>query len=192
MFHMKQSLTPKQKDKIEAYILLLKTYNETTNIYSKKAYDKLDFHVADCINIAELCENKHQSITDLGSGSGLPSIIVAICCPNSTITALESKSRKTTFLVQAKATLDLNNYNVINQNIPEWIHHSQPQTDIITAKAFAPFKDCVSTAKRIAKKGAKLIVPISFNQYQEVKPLPKNTSYISDETLQTGYLTTYF
>jgi len=186
MFHVKHNLNTSQKEQIDTYISLLKAYNETTNIYSKKAYDKLDFHIADCINIAELCENKPQTIVDFGSGSGLPSIILAICCPESNVTALESKSRKTKFLTLAKNELNLSNYTVVNQNIPEWIHHSQPKANIITAKAFAPFTECVHLASKIAKPHARLIVPISYNQYHDLKPIPKYTDFLNDNELQTG------
>ena len=48
----------KQNQKIEQYIKLLKKYNETTNIYSKNAYDHLNFHIKDCINVANLIKNE--------------------------------------------------------------------------------------------------------------------------------------
>ena len=41
-------------EKVQQYIDLLKEYNETTNIYSKKSYDILDYHIADSLNLAEL------------------------------------------------------------------------------------------------------------------------------------------
>jgi 16S rRNA (guanine527-N7)-methyltransferase len=84
-------------DLIDRYIALLKEYNEHTNIYSKKAYDKLDFHIQDCITLANLIGNQTISVVDFGSGSGLPSIIIAISNPNNQVVAVESKSRKSVF-----------------------------------------------------------------------------------------------
>lgn len=190
MFHVKHTISEKQKKDIETYISLLKTYNETTNIYSKSAYDKLEFHINDCINIAELCENKEQLITDLGSGSGLPSIILAIFCPLSSIQAVESKNRKTKFLEIVKKELNLINLEIITQNIHEWIHHSKPQADIITSKAFAPIEKALPIAKRIAKKRSLYITPISYTQREAMTTLPPKTTFRSDPELKTGYLIT--
>ena len=81
-------------NKIEKYIKLLKEYNEHTNIYSKNAYDKLNFHIEDSQEIAKIIKNTKQTIIDIGSGSGLPSIIIAIENPNNKVIAVESKSRK--------------------------------------------------------------------------------------------------
>ena len=44
-------------EKIKQYIDLLKEYNETTNIYSKKSYDILDYHIADSLNLAEFIKD---------------------------------------------------------------------------------------------------------------------------------------
>ena len=66
LFSAKESL-------IERYIDLLKTHNETTNLYAKSAYDQLPFHVRDCQALASLIGDKDgYDIWDLGSGSGFP------------------------------------------------------------------------------------------------------------------------
>lgn len=97
------------------YISLLLAYNERTNVYSKSAYEKLPFHVWDSITLARLlapavADGKERGpassgmagdasgILDLGSGSGLPSVILACVHPDVPIFAVESKSRKTRFL----------------------------------------------------------------------------------------------
>ena len=67
-----------QKKTIKAYITLLKEYNQTTNIYSKTAYNKLEFLIEDCNQLAKLITNTNQHVLDIGSGSGLPSVIIAI------------------------------------------------------------------------------------------------------------------
>lgn len=191
-FQLKGTLSEKTRHQIDAYITLLKTYNETTNIYSKLAYDKLDFHINDCINIAELCQNKKQTITDFGSGSGLPSIIISILCTESKVIAIESKSRKTKFLEWVKNELHLHNLEVVNQNIHEWIHHHSPKSDIITSKAFASIEKALPIAKKIATKNATYITPISLNQLAELKKIPGHTKTFTDKKLETAYLITTF
>jgi 16S rRNA (guanine527-N7)-methyltransferase len=178
----------KEMNKIDAYINLLKEYNEHTNIYSKKAYDKLDFHVQDSMEIARLIKNTDQVVMDMGSGSGLPSIIIAIQNPNNKVIAVESKSRKSNFLKECKEKLDLKNYTVINDNITEYLHKEKPKANVITAKAFAPFEKCYKLALRMSKRGTRLIVPISGKQQEENTPEWGNkVAFIKNESLETYY-----
>ena len=52
----------KHKDKINTYIKLLKEYNKITNIYSKRAYDKLEFHIQDCYHLANFPSSSGTTI----------------------------------------------------------------------------------------------------------------------------------
>ncbi|MFT5171408.1 MAG: 16S rRNA (guanine527-N7)-methyltransferase, partial [Candidatus Marinamargulisbacteria bacterium] len=136
------------KTKIDQFIDLLKAYNMHTNIYSEKAYDKLPFHIDDSKVLAGLISNKPLTVFDFGSGSGLPSAIIAILNPNNTVYAIESKSRKSKFLCQVAESLSLTNYKIVNQNIIEFARESRPKPDIITAKAFGPIEKTLDFAKR--------------------------------------------
>jgi 16S rRNA (guanine527-N7)-methyltransferase len=176
-------------NKIENYITLLKEYNEHTNVYSKKAYDKLGFHTQDCEHLSSLLPENTQTIIDLGSGSGLPSVILAIKNPNITVTAVESKSRKTNFLFHVKQELNLNNLTIINDNIHEWIHKSSPKADVITAKAFAPHEKALKIAKKLAKPNSSLIIPISEDQAITLKN-EKRSDIIKHPDLNTFYIIT--
>ncbi len=152
-------------DLIDRYIALLKEYNEHTNIYSKKAYDKLDFHIQDCITLASLIGNQTISVVDFGSGSGLPSIILAISNPNNQVVAVESKSRKAVFLSRVVEELNLSNITIINQNLYEWARTVEQPFDVVTAKAFGSIEKIKGIAKHIIKKGqSKMFVPISYDQ----------------------------
>lgn len=175
---------------ITNYIQLLKEYNEHTNIYSKKAYDKLDFHIEDCKYLASLIPENTKTIIDLGSGSGLPAIILSIVKPEIHITAVESKSRKTNFLFHVKQHLDLENLTIINDNIHEWIHKSSPKANIVTCKAFAPHDKALKIARKLAIKGSKLIIPISQEQAKSLETAPKS-KIEKHPTLDTYYITSH-
>ncbi len=166
-------------DKIEAYIKALKEYNATTNIYSRSAYDKLPFHINDCITLCTLIPKTHQTIMDFGSGSGLPAIIIAIQCPEHQVIAIESKKRKTNFLFQVKEKLNLTNLDIINQDINEYQRCSNRETpNIITAKAFMPPLKLIQLAKKFSKPGSLLLIPISKNQEKTLPKFSLKTSNI--------------
>lgn len=148
---------------INAYIQLLKTMNERTNVYSKHAYDRLPFHINDSTIMADMIGNTNQTVLDMGSGSGLPSVIIAICNPNNHVIAVESKSRKTAFLSHVKTELNLTNYTVITGDIHQ-ISHQLPPIDCVTAKAFKPVPSVIAIYNRLPHAPTQLIIPISANQ----------------------------
>ncbi|MEC8677445.1 MAG: RsmG family class I SAM-dependent methyltransferase [Candidatus Margulisiibacteriota bacterium] len=123
-------------EKVQQYIDLLKEYNETTNIYSKKSYDILDYHIADSLNLAELIKDSSIHV-DMGSGSGLPGIILAIAS-NANIVCIESKEKKRVFLNYAKEALDLDNLDVFDGDVQLFTNrYSGRKIQSFSAKAFA-------------------------------------------------------
>ena len=169
MFHMKPIV---YSDAINRYIELLKEYNETTNIYSKSAYDKLDFHIQDCITLASLIGNP-TTLVDMGSGSGLPSVILAIMHPKCKVIAVESKGRKAAFLNLVKSDLELSNFEVIQEDINQVMRTHKLKPHIITAKAFAPYDKAIEIASKIAAPGCELWIPISQVQHEALSAIPK-------------------
>ncbi len=88
------SLPELASERAMGYVEELLRYNERTNVYSKSAYDKLPFHLADSLELAQIiAESSPRAVLDLGSGSGLPSLLIACVMPSTTVFAVESKSR---------------------------------------------------------------------------------------------------
>ncbi len=166
-------------DLIDRYVNVLKEYNETTNIYSKKAYDKLDFHIQDSLKLAEIIGDDHLLVYDFGSGSGLPSIPHAIANPSNSVLAFESKSRKTRFLSHAADVLGLENYQVETVNIVEYGRQLVEAPDIITAKAFTPYESIHTYTKGFVRKGTVLYIPISAIQYSVYSQLELECELLS-------------
>ena len=111
----------KRFSKIRDYIGLLKDQNEVMNLYSKKSYDKMEFHIQDCVNIAEMITNHECKVVDLGSGAGLPSIIISIMNPLNQVTAMESSQKKAKFLLDVKEKLNLCSYIFTSWNMITYI-----------------------------------------------------------------------
>lgn len=160
----------KNKRAINHYITLLKDYNTHTNIYSAKAYDHLPFHIENCDILASLIDQT-QTIVDMGSGSGLPAIILAICLPQSRVYAIESKRRKTRFLDHVKDALSLENLTILNTDVNDVIRSKTLQPTTITAKAFAPYDKVIKISHKLAPKGTILYIPISQSQHDILAPL---------------------
>ncbi|MBT5954525.1 hypothetical protein HOG98_07370 [bacterium] len=158
------------EEKISDYISVLKKYNETTNVYSKSAYDKLDFHIENCRLLGFHMKQKGP-IFDFGSGSGLPSVILSIIKPNTRIFAIDSTLKKATFLKHVKSELNLENLTVVHQDVLTFLRTEKTRPRYITAKAFAPLPKILNICEKIKFKGQELWVPISKNQKLEIQEM---------------------
>ena len=75
----KFGLTPEQFYKIDRYIYEIKEYNKHTNIVGKSTLvNPWKNHVSDSIQICNLINNKQSSILDMGTGAGIPGLILAV------------------------------------------------------------------------------------------------------------------
>lgn len=153
---------------LSTYIELLKSYNEHTNIYSKGAYHRLDFHLNDCQCLAALIQNQACRVLDIGSGSGLPAVVLAICNPNNQIRAVESKSRKTRFLAHVKEQLSLHNLEIIQANIVEYAREAVTKADVVTAKAYASLEKVEQVSRPLRHQKSVIWIPISKLQAQNL------------------------
>lgn len=143
----------------------LKSYNNSINIYSSSAYDKLGFHIQDSINLANLVGNKRQNIVDFGSGSGLPSVMLAIENTESNVFAIESKKKKRDFISRIKSDLNIHNLHVYEGDIDSFLKSfKNKKIHCITAKAFASLDKIELILKRNRAVVNEVFIPISKNQ----------------------------
>ena len=142
------TLGPSAQTVVSGYVERLLAYNERTNVYSKSAYDKLPFHVADSITLGLLIaearstngapeDDRPRGILDLGSGSGLPSVLIAAVNPDVPVFAVESKSRKTRFLEDVSRELGLD-YVALTCNVNELSRSVAFDVEFVTAKVHTP------------------------------------------------------
>jgi 16S rRNA (guanine527-N7)-methyltransferase len=131
--------------------LLLK-WNKVFNLISIKGAEEIvTHHFLDCLAIVPHIEGRN--ILDVGSGAGLPGIIIGLCCPEKNITLVDSVSKKTAFLKQACAELNLTNIKVIHNRVEKII--IDKLFDSIITRAFAEMQILIDlTSHLIEKKGS--------------------------------------
>lgn len=163
---------------IEQFVAVLKDYNAHTNIYSRKAYEHLPFHIENSQLIKGLIHLDTPLIADVGSGSGLPSIPLAIYWPQAKVTAIESRSKKVAFLKHVKRELKLTNLEIIHKDVREVFRMPHFRCDIITAKAFSNYETLHSIVRLLKHVPKHIVMPISLNQIK--------TQYADKESFITG------
>ena len=126
---------------LEKYIDLIIQENNVINLISKTNVNReyiLKRHIIDSMQIIDFIDFNQKKIIDLGSGSGLPGIILSIISKNNGSkikTAMYEKSfHKANFLKQVSSNLNLNT-EVLKENI---FDHTDNDKAIITSRAFKP------------------------------------------------------
>jgi 16S rRNA (guanine527-N7)-methyltransferase len=94
-----------------------------------------------------------QSIIDIGSGAGLPGIVLAILNPNSAVTLIEPMQRRTDFLTQTKSELGLNNVEILRGRA----EGQKVSAQIVTSRAVAPLNKLLSWSWPLVEKGGKVL-----------------------------------
>lgn len=140
-------------ERLVEYQKLLLKWNKSINLISPSTSDEIfERHILDSLQLLNFIKNKNVSIIDLGSGAGLPGIILSIAGVKK-VTLIESDARKAAFLLQASRLSD-EKTEIINDRIE---NISGLKCDIITSRAFASLEKIFAFAKNIALKDKYLL-----------------------------------
>lgn len=103
---------------LDAYAVLIRKWNPAINLVASSTLADIETrHLADCLQLARISSEAQGSWTDLGSGGGLPGLVMAICRPDLGITLIESDKRKGSFLRTVIRELTLPNVEIISNRI---------------------------------------------------------------------------
>ena len=90
-------------------------------------------------------------LMDVGSGGGLPGVVIAICEPNINVTCVDAVAKKTSFIIQVAAELGLKNLSGEHSRVQQL---KVPPFDVITSRAFASLLDFTTLTRQHLKPGA--------------------------------------
>ena len=148
------TLSEKQRQQLLSYVMLLAKWNKVYNLTSVRDIDVMvSRHLLDSLTVLPFLVG--HSLLDVGSGAGLPGIPIAIARPDLAVTLLDSNSKKTRFLQQAKAELELDNVSVIHERIEQ---ASLPEFDLVTARAFSTLADIIDLTERHCHDASRLLL----------------------------------
>jgi len=137
-------------DQARAFAGLLATRGVEWGLIGPHEVTRLwDRHLLNCAVIAELIGSRYRTLVDIGSGAGLPGIVLAIVRPELTVTLLEPMERRCRFLSGCLAELGLANASVLRGRAEDVTLHA----DVATARAVAPLDRLAELAVRVVRPG---------------------------------------
>ncbi|MGM0541323.1 MAG: 16S rRNA (guanine(527)-N(7))-methyltransferase RsmG [Pseudomonadota bacterium] len=163
------SLTDTQVDRLIQYLTLLEKWNKVYNLTAiRDPKEMLIKHLLD--SLAVVPHITSERIIDVGTGGGLPGIPLAICFPDKTVDLLDSNSKKTRFLIQAKAELGLVNSQVIHDRVENY----QPKLgyDAVISRAFASMQDMLHWTDHLLAENGVWWAMKAQQEFEDLKTLP--------------------
>ncbi|GII97178.1 16S rRNA (guanine(527)-N(7))-methyltransferase RsmG [Sinosporangium siamense] len=113
-----------------------------------------DRHLLNCAVVAEVLAPKVK-LVDIGSGAGLPGLVLAIVRPDITVTLLEPLLRRTVFLSECVEELKLDNVEVLRGRAEDLV--GKRYFDVASARAVAPLDRLLSWALPLLREGGELL-----------------------------------
>lgn len=150
------AVTEPAEKKLTAYAALLRQWNPKINLVSPTTLPALEQrHIADCAQLVPHIPQDACEVLDVGSGAGLPGLILAILAPQHHYTLVERDHRKAAFLFTAKQQLELENVTVLNDDV----RNISKQYQVITCRAWADLSEILNlTSPLLAQNGAWLLL----------------------------------
>lgn len=153
-------LSAQQKSKLERYLAALLTANESFNLTAVRSRDEAwDRHIVESARLASFVE-KSERLLDVGSGGGLPGIVLAICSPNTAVSLLEATQKKALFLEASVKQLGLTKTRVVCDRAETAGAPGSPYReafDTVTARAVAPLPTLLEITIPFLKVGGTLV-----------------------------------
>ena len=137
-------------EKINEYVQLLMKKNEVLNLTTITSEEEVWVkHVFDAlIPVRYLKIEKGTKVLDLGTGGGIPGILLAILFPSAHFTLVDSVQKKAEAVREFAKELGLKNVKVLSERSEDLAHESEhrEEYDLVVARAFAPLRVLVELA----------------------------------------------
>ncbi len=175
------NLDGEQINHLMAYLDLLIKWNGVYNLTSvRNPSDMVRQHLLDSL-AAAFAFASARNVLDVGSGGGLPGVVLAIAFPQLKVSMIDTVNKKTAFLTQVKAELALDNVTVYTGRVEQL---QVPESfDVITSRAFSELANFVNWAGHLLKSGGQMIALKGLLPEQEMAALPSGWQVLRQQAI---------
>ena len=180
-----------QQRQLLSYMALIQKWNKVYNLTAlRQAQEILTHHLLDSLSavsplLGHIAKTKGDAnagieLLDVGSGGGLPGVVIAICCPNIRVTCVDTVSKKAAFVQQVAASLRLSNLRGVHARVESL---TGPY-DVVCSRAFASLPDFVSWSAAALSDGGVWMAMKGKLPEAEMAALPSFAEVFHVEQLQ--------
>jgi 16S rRNA (guanine527-N7)-methyltransferase len=172
--------------RLERYLSLLAKWNAAYNLTAVREPEQMRAqHLADCWAVIEplrrhLGDGKPARLLDVGSGGGLPGVVLAIAEPAWDVTCVDAVGKKAAFIRQVAGELQLPNLHAEHCRVESL--RALP-FDLITARAFASLADLVRLTRKLLAPGGVWMAMKGKRPDEELAALPPEVTVLHVEPL---------
>lgn len=166
------------------YVALIQKWNKVYNLTAlRDPADMLSHHLLDSLTavapLARHTEGQAIRVLDVGSGGGLPGVVLAICMPELNVTCVDTVAKKAAFVQQVAVSLKLPNLRGIHARVESLTDPYQ----VICSRAFASLPDFVSWSRSALAEGGVWMAMKGKHPQDEIKALPSDVKVFHVEPL---------
>lgn len=168
-----KNIDSKWIDNIEVYRKFLTEYNKKVNLTRLDDESKIYglYFYESIIPYKDIDFSKIDSVLDIGSGSGIPGVVLKILFPHIHLGIIESNNKKVTFLKELTNKLQLNNVDIFLKRAEDIKEDEYESYDLVTSRAVGKLKPMLEVSTPYAKVKGLIIIPKSQNYQQETNGL---------------------
>ena len=183
---MKLDVDASRQDKLMDYLALMFKWNAVYNLTSlRDPMQMVTHHLLDSLASVPAFAGA-RNVLDVGSGGGLPGIVLAIVRPDMKVSMIDTVHKKTAFLTQVKAELGLANVTIYTARVEQLA--VSDKFDVITSRAFADLSDFVNWSSHLLADGGRYIALKGVAPKDEQERLPAAWQVTGVEPLQVPRL----
>jgi 16S rRNA (guanine527-N7)-methyltransferase len=182
-------LNAQQIDQLLAYQALIAKWTQVYNLTAvRDPLDMMTHHVLDSLAAVPALQRYLRSaglaqgsrLLDVGSGAGLPGVVIAVCCPAVAVTCVDAVAKKAAFITQSALTLKLPNLIGLHSRV----ENITESFDVICSRAFASLADYTKlSAAALAPQGVWMAMK-GKHPVDELPALPENIAMFHVEQLR--------
>jgi 16S rRNA (guanine527-N7)-methyltransferase len=184
------SLNASQKLQLLAYLALIQKWTQVYNLTSvRDPAEMLTHHLLDSLAVVNplLCQletlqlqRSGLRLLDVGSGAGLPGIVIAICCPDIMVHCVDTVAKKAAFIQQVAVNLKLSNLRGIHARVEKLTD----TYDVVSSRAFASLENFTQWSQQLMADQGVWMAMKGKHPVDEIAALPSSVKVFHVEQLE--------
>jgi 16S rRNA (guanine527-N7)-methyltransferase len=163
------------QQKLLQYLSLLSKWNKVYNLTAvRDPLEMVTLHLLDSLSVLPYIKTKN--LLDVGSGGGLPGIVLAICLPNLQVTTLDTVQKKAIFMRQVKGELGLGNLEVVHARVENF--KPVEKYEAIISRAFSEIVLFVKLTQHLITENGQWLAMKGIAPHEELKSLELKSNKI--------------